>query len=421
MTPFERLNRAASATGHRGHGPSRQSLEDYYEGRSRLSALGVSLPPNVRLLEMVSPFPKLAIDVLAEVLVPDGFIMGTDSKTPGILRRWWQANDMDTQIDLAIVESLVQGQAYWVVGPGTGDIPRVTAHNATGVAVRYDHMGQVAEGVRRYVREGELHAVHFLPGRNDYYLRSRETREWIKTGEIVTGAQRPAIVPMRNRARLADHHGRSELLEILGMADASSRTLTGLQLAQELQAWPMRYLFSDDEEAGDRLGAWIGGVVTGPSGSSMGQLTGADLSQFQNTYKLYAQVVSSITGIPPSMLAVSTDNPASAEAMRVAKDRLISRAETKASMFGDSLEDVARLALEIGGVEVEAPETLEQRWRDPATASESARGALLLQAHAQGVISAETAREGLRLTPEQLARESAASNTTYTAQRQLGG
>ena len=48
---------------------------------------------------------------------------------------------------------------------------------------------------------------------------------------------------------------------------------------------------------------------------------------------------------------------------------------------------------------------LEVQWRDPATASESARQASLLQAHAQGVIDAETAREGLRLTPEQMSRE----------------
>jgi len=47
----------------------------------------------------------------------------------------------------------------------------------------------------------------------------------------------------------------------------------------------------------------------------------------------------------------------------------------------------------------------QPRWRDPAVASISSRNALMLQAQAQGVISAETAREYLGLSPEQIARE----------------
>ena len=40
--------------------------EAYYEGEVRLAALGVNLPPATRVLEMVAPFPKMAIDVLVE-------------------------------------------------------------------------------------------------------------------------------------------------------------------------------------------------------------------------------------------------------------------------------------------------------------------------------------------------------------------
>ena len=63
------------------------------------------------------------------------------------------------------------------------------------------------------------------------------------------------------------------------------------------------------------------------------------------------------------------------------------------------------MVLAISGVHVENIETLEARWRDPAVASISSRNALMLQAQAQGVIAAETAREYLGLSPEQIARE----------------
>ena len=53
-----------------------KQYEAYYEQRSRLSALGVAIPPQMNILEIQAPFAKLAIDVLAEVLVPSGYIIG---------------------------------------------------------------------------------------------------------------------------------------------------------------------------------------------------------------------------------------------------------------------------------------------------------------------------------------------------------
>ena len=58
-----------------------RKYETYYEGKSRLNALGVTLPPQMRVLEQMAPFPKLAVDVLTEVLVPEGFILGDNTET----------------------------------------------------------------------------------------------------------------------------------------------------------------------------------------------------------------------------------------------------------------------------------------------------------------------------------------------------
>jgi hypothetical protein len=146
----------------------------------------------------------------------------------------------------------------------------------------------------------------------------------------------------------------------------------------------------------------------GPSGAQTGSVPGADLTQLLNTFKTYALQVASQTGIPPFMLGVSTEsNPASAEAMRSAKDRLITKAELKQSIFGDAVEDLARCVLAVAGVDTEGLETLEARWRDPAVISLSSRNALMLQAQAQGVVSSETVREFMGLSPEQLKRDRA--------------
>lgn len=401
--------------------------EGYYEGAVTLDALGVSLPPQVRVLEMVAPFPKLAIDVLSEVLNPEGFLLGGDTDTPELLRKWWQANDLDTQVKLAIVEALVQGEAFFIVGAGVNGVPRITAHSRRGMAVEYDHMGRVVEVLRSYRNGDDRFLAHYEPGQITYYRKFHGA--WVRVEREFTGVDRPTVVPMVNRARLNDSRGRSEILEIAKVTDAASRSLTNLQVAQELLAMPTRYLFGDGLEAlrnqdgspVDKITAYFGRFITGPAGSQAGQIPGADLSQIINTYKLYAQIVSSVTGIPPQMLGISTDNPSSAEAMRVAKDRLIAKAEVKQAMFGDAIEDVAKLALEIQGQTPVDVETLELQWRDPALASVSAKGALMLQAHAQGVISSETARDGLQLTPEQKARERSRGDMLTALRSQLGG
>lgn len=401
-------------------------FESYYEGNVTLDALGISLPPAARVLEMAAPFPKLAVDVLAEVLTPEGYLLGDDRETPALLRRWWQINDMDTTVRLAITEALVQGSAYFVIGEGTSDAPRITAHPRRGMSVRRDHMGRVVEAVRQYGPPDERHAAHYRAGRTDYYRR--DGGRWVLVDTIRHGLSAPPVVPMVNMLRLGDVDGRSEIAEVAKLSDAASRSLTNLQVAQELLAMPTRYLFGEGletlrDQAGnpvDKIAAYFGRFITGPSDAKAGQIPGADLSQIINSYKLYAQSISAITGIPPSMLGISTDNPSSAEAMKVAKERLISRAEVKQQLFGDALEEVARLSLEYMGREVDVA-TLEVQWRDPATPSASSKAANMLQAHAQGVIGPETAREALSLTPEQKAREAASGDLMVQMRSQMGG
>lgn len=66
--------------------------EAYYETTRRLNALGISLPPRARLLEIQAPFAKMAVDVLTEVLIPTGYIIADDGADAvvDLLRRTWQ-------------------------------------------------------------------------------------------------------------------------------------------------------------------------------------------------------------------------------------------------------------------------------------------------------------------------------------------
>ena len=408
---FENLMRAFESGALRPKG----GMEAYYEGHARVAALGVSLPPKARVLEVQAPWAKMAIDVLTEVLIPSGFITSCeeDQEPIGWVEKTWQHNDMDSQFNLAASEALATGASFWVLSPPDEDAeyPYVRALDSKHACVRTDWQGRLLEGLAVYRVVG---ATYYLPDGVVFYKRL-EGGEWLTDGSGRLDSWGPSIIPMYNRARIKDKYGRSELTEMATIIDAASRTLTNIQIGQEVAAWPLRLLIGNQsaqilDSMPDVMQAYIGNILAAPEGSDIKQLTGVDMTPIQNIYKLYALQISSMTGIPPSMMGVSADsNPTSAEALRVAKDRLIARAENKQRQFADSLERIARTVCMMGGFDLVEPTALEVQWRDAAAPSVSAMMASALQAQAQGVLSAQTARDFMMLSPQQREREDARS------------
>lgn len=413
---FENLMRAFES----GALHPRGGMEAYYEGHARVAALGVSLPPKARVLEVQAPWAKMAIDVLTEVLIPSGFITSCeeDLKPIGWVEKTWQHNDMDSQFNLAASEALATGAAFWVLSPpdGESEYPYVRALDSKHACVRTDWQGRLLEGLAVYrVDADTVGATYYLPDGVVFYKRNDSSQEWLTDGSGRLDSWGPSIIPMYNRARIKDKYGRSELTEMATIIDAASRTLTNIQVGQEVAAWPLRLLIGNHsaqilDSMPDTMQAYIGNILAAPEGSDIKQLTGVDMTPIQNIYKLYALQISSMTGIPPSMMGVSADsNPTSAEALRVAKDRLIARAENKQRQFADSLERIARTVCVMGGFDLAGPTALEVQWRDAAAPSVSAMMASALQAQAQGVLSAQTARDFMMLSPQQREREDARS------------
>lgn len=411
------------------------SYESYYEQSSRLDALGISIPPEARILEIQAPFAKMAVDVITEVLIPTGFIIGDDEQDEvlDLLRTTWQHNDMDSQFNLAASEAIASGSAFWVVGRAKGEeFASIRAIDNRHAAVKVDTFGAVKEGVCVYRDEKGKAATHYTPERTAFY---REVGgRWVSDG-YEPAPHGVSIVPMFNKARMKDKYGRSDLKELKTVIDAASRTLTNLQVAQEVSAMPLRFLIGDgaaqmlaNQQSRSALGgqfsrggamqAYAGSLMALPTDGDAKQLSGMQLDTFTNVYRTYALQISAMTGIPPSMMGVSSDNnPTSAEALRVAKDRLLARAEWKQRQFSDSLEKVARLVVAMDGRSTDGLEALEVIWADAAAPSTSAQMATAMQAQAQDIISAETAREFMRLSPEQLRREAERDEE----RREMGG
>ena len=400
---FERLREAAGAVPHR-HGKTRAQLTAYLEGTSRPEAIGLSLPPKTRVLELVLNWPGLVVNTVEARLDVEGFLLADGTDTDDELWKWWQTNDLDLESSLLHQEALGLGRAFVIVGnhPDEG-IAAITVHTEVGMAARIDPLTrEVAEAVRTYSDGDDTDwAAHYRPRRTDYYYKSMSGR-WVmdQARSLQHASEIPTVVPFVNRSRIADHLGRSEMADVLGLTDAACRTLTNMQLAQELLGAPLRGLFgvSDDDledEDGnpvDAIDLYLGRLLTSENeNAKIMQLAGADLRNFTEVIQTYARQVSVLTGIPQHYLGLGTDNPASADAMRAAENQLVKRVERHQRVFGEAWEKVMRIALAIQGKKIDRATRLETVWRDASTPTMAAKMDAAVKGKESGLYGPDTA------------------------------
>jgi hypothetical protein len=329
---------------------------------------------------------------------------------------WWQANNLDEESSLAHLEALVTGRAYLTVGPNEDnpDMPVITPESARSMVADIDPRTRtVRAALRLYTstgaEQGELSATLYLPERTVFYERGWS--DWQAVDVIDHQLGTVPVIPLINRARLADRDGRSEMADVIGLTDAACRTLTNLQGAQELLAVPQRYVLGASREdfvneAGEPVPAWeayIGRILAlGNEDAKVGQFSSADLRNFTEVINAYARIVSALSGLPPHFLGLSTDNPASADAIRSAEARLVKRAERRARAFSGAWEQAMRLAMLIvdGQLPPEAAR-LEAVWRDPATPTYAAKADAVSKLVAAGILPVPAAWEELGYSPEQ--------------------
>lgn len=393
--------------------PRLDRLDRYYRGRQRLDAIGLALPPEMDRLQTVINWPALAVDSLEERLDVEGFQLGGDVSADERLWDWWQANDLDEESSLAHLDAFVFGRTYVTVsrGESADDPPVITVESTRSMAVEIDPATRKISAAARVFERDETDqpsgAVLYLPGKNATWRRTNGV--WRATSADRFALNEVAVVPLINRARLARRHGDTEMRDVMGLADAACRSLTNLQAAQELLAVPQRYVLGATQtdfvdQNGQPIPAWeayIGRFLAlGNQEAKIGQLPGADLRNFTEVINHYARLVASVTGLPSHFLGMTTENPASADAIRSAEARLVKRAERRARAFGEGWERVMRLALRFVGDDDTAARRLETVWRDPSTPTYAAKADAVVKLYAAGLLPQEAAWEQMGFSPE---------------------
>jgi hypothetical protein len=362
--------------------------DGYYRGVQRLEQLGLAIPPELRKFVVVVNWPRLATDAVEERLDVEGFRYPGRDLADEELNRVFQANNLREGSQLGHLDAMVFGRAYVCIGSNETDpaTPFVTVESPREVFAAIDpRTRKVTAAVRRTFRDdpettGQLvpdAATLYLPDVSVWLEYDPTQGGWVEVDRDEHGLGQVPVVPLVNRARTGDPFGTSEMADVVPLTDAACRALTNLQVAQETHAVPQRGVLGATEgdfidADGNQLPAWqayFGAVwALENQNAKTFQFNPSDLKNFETVLNMYAQQVSALTGLPPHYLGFTTDNPASADAIRSSEARLVKRCERKQRPFGGAWEEAMRLVrrFQTGEEDVEA-RALETLWRDPST------------------------------------------------------
>lgn len=400
------------------------ALDAYYEGTQPLSYMAPELILELedRMRQVVVNWPRLVVDSVEERLDVEGFRLSGAAEADKRLWEWWQANNLDEESQLGHLDALTMRRSFVIVGSDDEDedVPLITVESPLEVhAERDPRTRRVASAVKRWSEEENgtktEFATLYLPDVTSW--RQKDGGEWQEYDRDEHGLGVVPVVPLVNRARTRNRTGVSELQDVIPLSDAACKIATDMMVSAEYHAVPRRVAFGFGEEdfvdeAGNPVSAFSR-VVGRMWATEKSKLEGADvvqfpeasLNNFHETINALAGLVASLSGLPPHFLGLTTDNPASADAIRSSEARLIKRAERKQRSFGGSWEQVQRLAVRVvTGEWAPGMRGLETIWRDASTPTIAQAGDAATKKYHARIVPLRQTREDLGYTDVQIAR-----------------
>ncbi|WP_394436291.1 phage portal protein [Streptomyces sp. SGAir0957] len=392
-----------------------QLRDAYFNGEQLVRDLGISIPPQLKGLHTVIGWPRVGVESLEERLDLEAF-RWADGADSSELKEIADANDLFDEASLAHLDALVYGREYLAVGSGgcgTDDCPPlITAESPLDMTLLWDarlRMGTAA--LRECAADTFIDAdpeqrmlVLYLPDQTVMAVPS-DNGGWEVVDRDMHNLGVVPVVRLANRQRTADRVGKSEITpEIMSITDAACRRLMGMEVAAEFFGAPQRYILGASESAfqdadGTAKSAWetyIGRVLAlerDEDGNvpQVGQFAAHDPTAMTRIIDLYARIMSAQFGLPPHMLGYTTDNPASADAIRSTEAKLVKRSERRIRRFGTSWQQAMRLALWVrDGEPPDKARRIETVWRNPATPTVAAQVDATVKLVQAGVLPADS-------------------------------
>lgn len=373
-------------------------LERYYAGLhplpappSKMQAYKEAVDAFSSLSKMgVTNYVKLVADAPAERLRVTGFKFGDPKNRQDDSAAWqiWQRNHLDADSGTLQHKAIVTGQAYAMTWPDEDGLSVITPEHPSQVIVAYEpgSYRKRAAGFKAWVDDDvqQLRAMLIVRERGEVYKWTADmptkttssTPKWQKW-QPASDESWPIANPVDDDVSIVEFRanpdlrptpfggGTGEFAHVLAIQDRMNKTVFDRLVTAEFQAFRQRWAvgWTPDNPA-DVIKASMSRLLSFEDENvKVGEFEQADFTMFIKAVESDVQAMAAITRTPSFYTLGSIAN-ISADALTALQSGLIAKTEAHRDNFGESWEEVLRLALAIEGDPRSADQSSMVVWRD---------------------------------------------------------
>lgn len=384
------------------------------------------------LSELNDNWCELVVDAPAERMKVEGFRFGTgDQGADDDAWDIWQANEMDAQHKLAIVEAGKCGESYTMV-EATADGPRITVEHPLQCIVAHDagfRRRRIA-GLKKWIDDDGYVRANLMTQTHVFKYRSREkTRnglipvavEWVAhddedgRSEFEHRLGGVPLIPLVNRPSML-HPGDSDIRVVIPIQNAVNNLCRGLLATADSASFKQRWATGIDIPIDDETGAppptFLSGAdrvwAVGDENAKFGQFDASDLSNFTGAIEMFIQHIAALTRTPPHYLLGQSGAFPSGESLKATETGLVAKVRAKQLPFGEAFEETMRMAFRADGDQTRGSEVaVETLWADPESRTTGEQTDAALKEIAVGIPEEMVWARRLGMSPQEIARAKA--------------
>lgn len=407
-------------------------FNDYYTGCHPLPWLAPQAREEFRrVLKMTrSNYMGLVCDAQVERITIEGFRFGSDAPADDAAWRIFQANNLDSDSDMAILEAAISGQSYLQVAPNPKDekTPFIWVEHASQAIVAFvpgSNRRERAASLKVWDDDWtqEIHATLQLPGYIAKYKAARPQQgassanlDWEErdvdgengNGQRTNPLGAVSMIEVPNNPRLLTG-GVSELYDLTDIQDRINKTIADRLITQDYGAFPQKWATAwpeEDEDGNPTPGIDVGRnrmVTTEIKETTFGQWDSAPLDPYSGAKKEDVHDVASRSRTPAQYLLGDMSN-VNGETLKASESGLISKVKQRRRPIAEAFEEAMRIARRAAKLPDNVDARMETIFSNPEFRTEGELADATVKKLAAEIITKRQAREDLGYTATQISR-----------------